>query len=145
MRKLYLPFTLTLRSRAVLTVLGSDPNSARTLPYILGSAPRGALAQASPIRAAILSARASSARFYWTVAFGLSTPIPEPPVGGRFRHRSFGEWTRPLDRVKVGQGANRKLLRCAPGDLVIRIRDRSLEAKARSRSRSRPDPVDPRY
>jgi len=42
----YLPFTLTLRGPAVLTALGSDPNSARTLPYIPGSALRGALARA---------------------------------------------------------------------------------------------------
>jgi len=42
----YLPFTLTLRSPAVLTALGGDPNSARTLPYIPGSAVRGALARA---------------------------------------------------------------------------------------------------
>jgi CRISPR-associated protein Csx10 len=42
----YLPFTLTLRSPAVLTALGGDPNSARTLPYIPGSALRGALARA---------------------------------------------------------------------------------------------------
>jgi CRISPR-associated protein Csx10 len=42
----YLPFTLILRSPAVLTALGGDPNSARTLPYIRGSALRGALARA---------------------------------------------------------------------------------------------------
>lgn len=42
----HLPFTLTLRSPAVLTALGGDPNSARTLPYIPGSAVRGALARA---------------------------------------------------------------------------------------------------
>jgi len=42
----YLPFTLTLRSPAILTALGGDPNSARTLPYIPGSALRGALARA---------------------------------------------------------------------------------------------------
>jgi CRISPR-associated protein Csx10 len=42
----YLPFVLSLRSPAVLTALGGDPNSARTLPYIPGSALRGALARA---------------------------------------------------------------------------------------------------
>jgi hypothetical protein len=44
MRSYYLPFTLTLRSPAALTALGGDPNS-RTLPYIPGSALRGALAR----------------------------------------------------------------------------------------------------
>jgi CRISPR-associated protein Csx10 len=45
MRSYYLPFTLILHSPAVLTALGSDPNSARTLPYIPGSALRGVLAR----------------------------------------------------------------------------------------------------
>lgn len=41
----YAPYTLSLRSPAVLTSLGGDPNSARTLPFIPGSALRGAVAR----------------------------------------------------------------------------------------------------
>lgn len=42
----YLPYTLTLNSPVILTTLGGDPNSSQTLPYIPGSAIRGALAKA---------------------------------------------------------------------------------------------------
>lgn len=42
----YLPYTLSLRAPAVLTSLGGDPNSSRTLPFIPGSALRGAAAHA---------------------------------------------------------------------------------------------------
>ncbi|GIX46056.1 MAG: CRISPR-associated RAMP protein Csx10 [Candidatus Tectimicrobiota bacterium] len=42
----YLPYTLTLHAPAVLTALGGDPNSSRTLPFIPGSAIRGAAARA---------------------------------------------------------------------------------------------------
>jgi CRISPR-associated protein Csx10 len=41
----YLPYTLTLRAPAVLTTLGGDPNSSRTLAFIPGSAVRGAAAR----------------------------------------------------------------------------------------------------
>ena len=41
----YLPYTLTLRAPAVLPSLGGDPNSSRTLPFIPGSAVRGAAAR----------------------------------------------------------------------------------------------------
>lgn len=41
----YLPYTLTLRAPAVLTSLGGDPNSSRTLPFIPGAAIRGAVAR----------------------------------------------------------------------------------------------------
>jgi CRISPR-associated protein Csx10 len=41
----YLPYTLSLHAPAVLTSLGGDPNSSRTLPYIPGSALRGAAAR----------------------------------------------------------------------------------------------------
>ncbi|MCZ7664449.1 MAG: hypothetical protein M5U22_16645 [Thermoleophilia bacterium] len=34
----YLPCTLSLQSPAVLTSLGGDPNTSRTLPFIPGSA-----------------------------------------------------------------------------------------------------------
>ncbi len=40
----YLPYTLTLDSPAIITALGGDPNSSRTLPYISGAAIRGAVA-----------------------------------------------------------------------------------------------------
>lgn len=42
----YMPLTLTLRAPAVLTSLGGDPNSSRTLPFVPGSALRGAVARA---------------------------------------------------------------------------------------------------
>jgi len=42
----YLPYTLTLNAPAIMTSLGGDPNSARTLPFIPGSAIRGAVARA---------------------------------------------------------------------------------------------------
>jgi len=42
----YLPYTLLLRVPAVLTALGGGPNSSRTLPFIPGSAIRGAAARA---------------------------------------------------------------------------------------------------
>ncbi|SFW22810.1 hypothetical protein [Nitrosovibrio sp. Nv17] len=41
----YLPYTLSLRAPAVLTSLGDDPNSSRTLPFVPGSALRGAAAR----------------------------------------------------------------------------------------------------
>ena len=41
----YAPYTLSLRSPAVLTSLGGDPNSSRTLSFIPGSAIRGAAAR----------------------------------------------------------------------------------------------------
>lgn len=41
----YLPYTLSLRAPAVLTSLGGDPSSSRTLPFIPGSALRGAAAR----------------------------------------------------------------------------------------------------
>lgn len=41
----YAPYTLSLRSPALLTSLGGDPNSSRTLPFIPGSALRGAAAR----------------------------------------------------------------------------------------------------
>ena len=40
----YLPYTLTLRSPAVVSTLSGDPNSAWTQPFIPGSAIRGAVA-----------------------------------------------------------------------------------------------------
>lgn len=40
----YLPYSITLRSSAILTSLGGDPNSSRTLTYIPGIALRGAVA-----------------------------------------------------------------------------------------------------
>lgn len=40
----YLPYALTLDSPAIITALGGDPNSSRTLPYISGAAIRGAIA-----------------------------------------------------------------------------------------------------
>lgn len=43
---LYLPYTLTLRSPAILTALGGDPNSSLTLPFIPGAAIRGVVAKA---------------------------------------------------------------------------------------------------
>jgi CRISPR-associated protein Csx10 len=42
----YLPYTLTLKSPAIITTLGGDPNSSSTLPFIPGSAVRGAVARA---------------------------------------------------------------------------------------------------
>ncbi len=42
----YLPYTLELRAPVILAAAGSDPNSTRTLPYIPGSALRGAAARA---------------------------------------------------------------------------------------------------
>ncbi|WP_448382315.1 hypothetical protein [Desulfosoma sp.] len=42
----YLPYTLTLEAPAIITALGGDPNSSRTLPFIPGSAVRGAVARA---------------------------------------------------------------------------------------------------
>src|SRR5690606_25716743 len=42
----YLPYTLSLHAPAVLTSLGGDPNSSRSLPFIPGSALRGAAARA---------------------------------------------------------------------------------------------------
>lgn len=41
----YLPYTLSLRAPAVLTSLGGDPTRPRTLPFIPGSALRGAAAR----------------------------------------------------------------------------------------------------
>jgi CRISPR-associated protein Csx10 len=41
----YLPFTLTLRSPAVISSLAGEQNSTRTLPFIPGSALRGAVAR----------------------------------------------------------------------------------------------------
>ncbi|HEX9733123.1 MAG TPA: hypothetical protein VGG06_14185 [Thermoanaerobaculia bacterium] len=41
----YLPFTLTLRSPAVISSLAGEQNSTRTLPFISGSALRGAVAR----------------------------------------------------------------------------------------------------
>ncbi len=41
----YLPFLLTLEAPVVITAFGGDPNSSRTLPYIPGSAIRGAAAK----------------------------------------------------------------------------------------------------
>lgn len=41
----YLPYTLSLGAPAVLTDIGGDPNSSRTLPFIPGSALRGAAAR----------------------------------------------------------------------------------------------------
>lgn len=41
----YVPYTLSLRSPAVLTSLCGDPNSSRTLPFIPGSTLRGATAR----------------------------------------------------------------------------------------------------
>lgn len=41
---IYLPYTLTLQSSAILTSLGGDPNSSGTLTYIPGIALRGAVA-----------------------------------------------------------------------------------------------------
>ncbi|NTW15910.1 MAG: hypothetical protein HGA41_00395 [Syntrophaceae bacterium] len=40
----YLPYSFTLQSSAILTSLGGDPNSARTLTYIPGISLRGAIA-----------------------------------------------------------------------------------------------------
>ncbi|HHY12972.1 MAG TPA: hypothetical protein GX529_10135 [Firmicutes bacterium] len=40
----YLPYILTLDSPAIITALGGDPNSSRTLPYISGAAIRGVMA-----------------------------------------------------------------------------------------------------
>jgi len=41
----YMPYTLSLRAPAVLTSLGGDSNSSRTLPFIPGAALRGAAAR----------------------------------------------------------------------------------------------------
>ena len=41
----YLPFTLTLRAAATFPLVGGDPNVAATLPYVPGSALRGAAAR----------------------------------------------------------------------------------------------------
>lgn len=41
----YLPYTLTLRSPAIMTALGGDPNSSLTLPFIPGAAIRGVVAK----------------------------------------------------------------------------------------------------
>lgn len=41
----YLPYTLTLKSRAIITALGGDPNSSSTLPFIPGASVRGAVAR----------------------------------------------------------------------------------------------------
>lgn len=46
MKTLYLPYTLTLEARAVISATGGEPNSSRTLSYIPGSAVRGAVARA---------------------------------------------------------------------------------------------------
>lgn len=46
MNHTYLSFTLSLRAPAVITSIGGDPNSSRTLPFISGSALRGAVARA---------------------------------------------------------------------------------------------------
>jgi CRISPR-associated protein Csx10 len=40
----YLPYSITLQSSAIMTSLGGDPNSSRTLTYIPGIALRGAVA-----------------------------------------------------------------------------------------------------
>jgi len=42
----YFRYTLTLRAPAILSSLGGDPNSSATLPFIPGSAVRGAVARA---------------------------------------------------------------------------------------------------
>jgi len=41
----YLPFTITLKSPAVITAPGGDPNSSSTLPFIPGTGVRGAVAK----------------------------------------------------------------------------------------------------
>ncbi|MCB1057344.1 MAG: hypothetical protein KDD11_17730, partial [Acidobacteria bacterium] len=45
MNTVYLPFTLTLKARAVISAAGGDPNSSKTLGYIPGSTLRGAVAR----------------------------------------------------------------------------------------------------
>jgi CRISPR-associated protein Csx10 len=42
----YIPYTLTLESPAIVSAPGGDPNSSKTLPFIPGSALRGAVAAA---------------------------------------------------------------------------------------------------
>lgn len=42
----YVPYTLTLKAPAILTALGGNPNSSSSLPFIPGSALRGAVAKA---------------------------------------------------------------------------------------------------
>jgi len=42
----YLPYTLTLKSPAIITALGGDPNSSSTLAFVAGAALRGAVAKA---------------------------------------------------------------------------------------------------
>lgn len=42
----YIPYTLTLKSPAIIAALGSDPNSTSCLSFIPGSAVRGAVAKA---------------------------------------------------------------------------------------------------
>jgi CRISPR-associated protein Csx10 len=42
----YFPYTLTLQAPAILSSLGGDPNTSLTLPFIPGSALRGAVARA---------------------------------------------------------------------------------------------------
>uniref|UniRef100_A0A7C4MKJ4 CRISPR-associated RAMP protein Csx10 n=1 Tax=Desulfatirhabdium butyrativorans TaxID=340467 RepID=A0A7C4MKJ4_9BACT len=42
----YLPYTLTLKSPAIISALGGDPNSSLTLSFIPGAAVRGAVARA---------------------------------------------------------------------------------------------------
>lgn len=46
MKVCYLPFTMRLTSSALLSTVGGDPNSARTVPYVPGSALRGVAARA---------------------------------------------------------------------------------------------------
>jgi CRISPR-associated protein Csx10 len=41
----YVPYTLTLRAPVIVTTIGGDPNSSQTLPFVPGSALRGAVAR----------------------------------------------------------------------------------------------------
>lgn len=56
----YFPYTLTLKSPAVITALGGDPNSSSTLAYIPGAAVRGAVAKAWAIPARTQPGRKNS-------------------------------------------------------------------------------------
>ncbi|HEY2090405.1 MAG TPA: hypothetical protein VGJ81_00820 [Thermoanaerobaculia bacterium] len=84
MRSIYLPYTLKLQSRAVVTGIGGDPNSAVTLHYIPGSSIRGAFAAranasidgAQLIETLILSDHVRYLNAYPVVGTTRSFPIP---------------------------------------------------------------------
>jgi len=83
----YLPFTLTLRAPLLVTALGGDPNSARTLPYIPGSVLRGAVARAlgdpggdaerlAEFRRLVLGGRVCYLNAYPVASLRRSLPMP---------------------------------------------------------------------